>query len=326
MIEYSVIIRTTGKAGEKYQKLLQSISKLQPQPQEVIVVLPEGYTLPEDQLGWETFYHCPKGMVTQRLYGLQQCKTPYALFSDDDIAFAPDFIKKLAAPVVSGEYGFSAGPLLNFFPPKGLPTICSALTGSAVPTIWHKQQYNHVLHTTGYSFNRQIKVGSGTWYETQSVAWTCFFADISKFRNIHFEDELWLDRNGYSAHDDTAMFYKAWLCGVKSVIVSDAIYDHLDGKTSTRGNHETTYYAIGFNDVVFWHRFLSGTHGMEKLWSALCIRYFFLMQKGYYLLNCLRHRMTKEENKAFAKGVDAGWKWLTSEEYKSLPKVVSKRS
>ena len=63
MIDYSVIIRTTGKAGEKYRKLLSSITALEPQPKEVIVVLPDGYDLPEDQLGWETFYHCPKGMI-----------------------------------------------------------------------------------------------------------------------------------------------------------------------------------------------------------------------------------------------------------------------
>ena len=76
-INYSVIIRTTGKAGEKYRKLLNSIAALQPQPKEVIVVLPEGYALPETKLGWETFYHCPKGMVTQRLHGIKMCKTAY---------------------------------------------------------------------------------------------------------------------------------------------------------------------------------------------------------------------------------------------------------
>lgn len=319
MIDYSVIIRTTGKAGEKYRKLLQSIAALEPQPKEVIVVLPEGYALPEDQLGRETFCFCPKGMVIQRLTGIAQCKTPYALVSDDDIAFGPDFVQKLHAPLATGEYGIAAGPLPEFFPGKGLPTVMSVLTGASGPSLFHKNRYNTVWKTTGYSFNRNIQ--PGRLYETQSAAWTCFFADVEKLRSICFEDELWLDMNGYSAHDDTCMFYKAWLRGIKSVIVADALYQHLDAKTSTRGNMEKALYATGFNDVVFWHRFLSGEH---PIWSKLCIHYRLFTQKLYHQLNKLRGRMTAEEAAAFDNGVTAGWAWLNTVEYQNLPSVLEK--
>ena len=320
MIDYSVIIRTTGRAGEKYRKLLASIAALQPQPREVIVVLPEGYALPEERLGWETFYFCPKGMVIQRLHGIAQCKTKYALISDDDIAFAPDFVRKLTEPLETGKYGISAGPLLEFFPAKGLPTIMSVLTGASGPTLFHKDRYNTVWRTTGYSFNRKLEPGK--LYETQSAAWTCFYADVEKLRSIRFEDELWLDLNGYSAHDDTAMFYKAWLRGIKSVIVADATYQHLDAKTSTRGNMEKALYATGFNDVVFWHRFLSGERTLEKYWSRLCIGYRFAAQGLYNRLNLLRGRMTRQELEAFRQGVKAGWQWLESADYRSLPAVM----
>ena len=56
MIDYSVIIRTTGEAHEKYQKLLDSIEKLMPQPQEIIVVLPEGKEYPKEKTGKERYY------------------------------------------------------------------------------------------------------------------------------------------------------------------------------------------------------------------------------------------------------------------------------
>lgn len=322
MIEYSVIIRTTGKAGEKYRCLLQSIVGLEPQPREVVVVLPEGYALPEDRLGWETFCFCPKGMVIQRLYGIAQCRTPYALISDDDIAFAPDFVRKLHEPLESGQYGISVGPLPEFFPGKGLPTVMSVLTGASGPTLFHKERYNTLWRTTGYSFNRNIQPGK--WYETQSAAWTCFYADIEKLRSIHFEHELWLDKNGYSAHDDTAMFYKAWLRGIKSVVVADAPYQHLDARTSTRGNMEKALYATGFNDVVFWHRYLSGTALPERLWSRICICYRFTMQRLYYRLNKRRGRMTAEEIAAFESGIADGWAWLDTEEYQKLPALMEK--
>ena len=320
MIDYSVIIRTTGKAGEKYRKLLSSIAALEPQPKEVIVVLPEGYDLPEDKLGWEKFCFCPKGMVIQRLHGIAMCKTEYALISDDDIAFEPDFVQKLHAPLENGRYGLSAGPLTEFFPSKGLPTVMSVLTGASGPSVFHKNRYNTVWRTTGYSFNRNIEAGK--LYETQSAAWTCFYANIEKLCSIRFEDELWLDKNGYSAHDDTAMFYKAWIRGIKSVVVADAPYSHLDAKTSTKGNMEKALYATGFNDVVFWHRFLSGKNVAERFWSRLCIHYRLTTQKLYNRLNKLRGRMTAEEVTAFDGGVKAAWAWIKTDEYRSLPSVL----
>ena len=117
-IDYSVIIRTIGKAGEKYQNLLNAIAVLDPQPREVIVVLPEGYEEPEEKLGWETFYYSPKGMVVQRLFGIKKCKTPYALICDDDVCFAADFVHKLHEPIAEGLCGISAGPLYSFLSEK----------------------------------------------------------------------------------------------------------------------------------------------------------------------------------------------------------------
>ena len=64
-LDFSIAIRTLGKAGEKYKKLLESIRNSQVQPKKVIVVLPEGYTLPEERLGWESFVFSPKSMILQ---------------------------------------------------------------------------------------------------------------------------------------------------------------------------------------------------------------------------------------------------------------------
>lgn len=113
-IDYSVIIRTTGKAGAKYAKLLESIDQLTPKPKEVIVVLPEGYSLPEEQLGWETYYFSPKGMVIQRMFGIEKCRTRYALVCDDDVRFSADFVQKLYEPIQNGKARLSAPPSIHF--------------------------------------------------------------------------------------------------------------------------------------------------------------------------------------------------------------------
>lgn len=321
MLEYSVIIRTTGKAGEKYIRLLDSIKALTPQPKEVIVVLPDGYELPQEKLGWETFYFCPKGMVKQRLYGIKKCKTPYALVSDDDIAFSNDFVNKLSIPVVTGQYGFSAGPLVEFFPQKGKSTFFSFIVGASMPTLFHRKRYNSVLKTTGYSLNRNITTSVSKLYETQSAPWTCFFADIKKLNSIHFEDEMWLDKNGYAAYDDQTMFYKAWCRGIKSVIVSDATYRHLDGKTSTTGINETASYASAFNMIVFWHRFIYKGSIFKKFLCKICFKYRLFAVSILNYTNYKRGKQKYEVYEASKQGRRDAQRWIKSYEYMSLGNV-----
>lgn len=322
-LSYSVVIRTTGKAGEKYAGLLSSIEALQPRPREVIVVLPEGFELPPERLGWETFYFCPRGMVIQRLHGLQVCKTPYALVCDDDVAFGPDFVQQLAAPVVEGSYGLSAGPLLEFFPPKGLQTAFWALGAAAVPARSADAPYTTMLRSTGYVYNRNIDLEHTRIYEAQSAPWTCFFADVEKLRSIHMEDELWLDSLGYSAHDDTVMFYKAWLRGIRTAIVSTAAYRHLDGKTSTRGRPIQVKRAMGFTRFVLWHRFFyAQARGPQRLWCALCMGYRTLFQCGVDLLLGICGKSGLARVKAYIDGTRQAMRWVKTEEYRDLPPLV----
>ena len=59
-ISYSVAIRTLGTAGDKYEKLMNSVAALVPKPKEVVVVLPEGYEKPEYQIGCELFVRSQK--------------------------------------------------------------------------------------------------------------------------------------------------------------------------------------------------------------------------------------------------------------------------
>lgn len=322
-LDYSVIIRTTGKAHEKYQALLESISKLEPQPQEVIVVLPEGYSLPEEQLGWETFYFSRKGMVIQRMTGIAKCKTRYALICDDDVSFGPDFIKKLYEPIRQGLCSFSAGPLFSFLPRPGIHTIICTLTGGTPQTLFHKNRYITVLRSSGYSFNRHLDCGQTTYYESQSLAWTCFFADINAFNILDFGAESWLDSHGYSALDDQTMFYKAWLRGLKTIVVSTALYKHLDGKTSTRNNKPAVLYAGMFNRVVFWHRFIYSQQRnfILKTYSRVCFGYYIMSSFIINLMRVLRRKLTKEDFQILRKGYADGWSFIRSDEYRKLPVV-----
>ena len=140
IIDYSVVIRTTGKAREKYVRLLNSVKQLIPIPTEIIVVLPDGYSLPLERLGTEKFYFSKKGMYYQRIEGIKRCKTKYALICDDDVCFDSDFVKKLHKPLLQKKGFISAAPLFSFLPENTKGVISDAITASAVPTLLYRNK------------------------------------------------------------------------------------------------------------------------------------------------------------------------------------------
>ena len=322
-IDYSVIIRTTGNAHKKYQELLYSISKLRPQPKEVIVVLPEGYEIPTEKIGWEKFYFSPKGMVIQLLVGINKCTTKYALVCDDDIQFDEDFVQKLYEPIKSGLCQLAVGPLYSFLPSKGTNSFISAIMANAVPTIFHKDRYISILRSSGYSYNRNLEIKSTQYYETQSAPWTCFFGNIDAIKAINLEDEIWLDKYGYSAMDDQTMFYKGWLRDIKTITVSNAIYNHLDAGTSKKNNQYSVLFSISFNRIVFWHRFIycKQKKMIQKFWSIICIHYYLIWLSLFDIYDLLRKRLSRKDILIKRKGYQEGWKYIKSNQYKKIPSV-----
>ena len=321
-IEYSVIIRTTGRAGEKYQALLDSIDHLEPKPAQIIVVLPEGYDLPKERLGWETFYFSRKGMVIQRMYGIEKCKTKYALICDDDMAFPADFVRKLYRPIAEGICRITAGPLYSLLPAPGMTAVLCTLLGSAPATVFHRDRYTSVLRTSGYSYNRGLDAAGDKLYEAQSLSWGCFFAEIDAIQEIGFQEETWVDAHGYAALDDQTMFYKGWLRGIRACVVPDALYEHLDAGTSTKSSVEVPRYAMSFNRVVFWKRFLleQQKNGLCRVWTWLCFGYFLCCNGLYDCLTlCIKRDMRRFRAKY--RGLRDGWRYTRSPEYRGLPPV-----
>lgn len=325
-INYSVVIRTIGKAGEKYKKLLTSIENLEPRPKEIVVVLPEGYEYPKERIGKglkETFIYCKKGMVEQRLVGIENAKTNYLLICDDDIAFDKDFIKKLYKPIEKGIAQISAGPLLSFLPEPGIRAIYNNISASAVQTLFNKDKYVHVLKSSGWSYNRKINLNEEKYYETESLPWTCFFAEKKSLDKIKFRDEIWLDKQGYASFDDQTMFYKAYLIGIKTVIVSNAYYEHMDAMTSRLENNlipDRIFIASGFNRFVFWHRFiLSMDRGiLLKLSSIVSFIYYIILSTMYLTLKGIKNKDFIKRRKLIIEGYKEALQYTKSEDYKQL--------
>ncbi len=322
-ISYSVVIRTIGKAGEKYQRLLDSVDHLAPRPEEVIVILPYGYDLPKEQLGYERFCFSEKGMVHQRQKGFEECHSKYALVCDDDVCFGPDFVQKLVEPLELGCGKISAAPLYSFLPQRGIRALLDCLTGAAAPTVFHRDRYVSVLNTSGYSYNRHLKK-TKTFYESQSLPGTCFFCETKAILETGLDEEMWVDARRYSSMEDQVLIYKAWLRGKKAIVVSDAEYEHLDGKTSTQGNQGPVLYAHRFNRTVFWKRFIYDQKKTPfgRAWCTIAYRYRILCGKIMDRLALLRKRYSQEDFQAIKKGLKEGFAFIKSEEYANLSKVI----
>lgn len=325
-MEYSVIIRTLGTAGQKYANLLKCIENLKPLPKEVIVVLPEGYELPKERLTGglaETFCFSKKGMVTQRVYGMRMCKTPYMLVCDDDIEFDSEFVNKLYTPVSNGLCDFSAGPLFDFLPDKGIKSLYNTVSSLAAATMFNKDKYVKVLRSSGWSYNRNIDTKGENYYMTESAAGGCFFASKKGADALNFEDEAWVEKNGYGSLDDQAMFYKATCKGLKTIIVSNAFYKHMDGQTSVVGIRENVLFSSGFNRYVFWHRFIYTRERtlFMKLVDIICFYYLVFFKKAFSFIKGFSDIKERQRQKIWNTGFKAAKRFVKTQDYTNLPKV-----
>ena len=94
-IEYSVAIRTLGKAGDKYQATLDSLLSQTIPPKAIYIYLAEGYDKPKETVGVEKIIYVKKGMVAQRALNYKEVDTSYILFLDDDVFLPRDAVEKL---------------------------------------------------------------------------------------------------------------------------------------------------------------------------------------------------------------------------------------
>lgn len=321
---YSVAIRTLGTAGEKYEKLLASISRQTILPEKIVVVLPRGYQPPAPILGCEEFVFSDKGMVPQRLEALNYIDSDYTLFCDDDVELIPQFMERLSDALLHHGYSVAAGPLLSFFPPKGAVYFLGSIVGEAsVMAHGRKDTYVRILGTGGFSYNRSIDLDHHRIYNTESMAGTCFCASTAAMKAARMTDELWLEKNGFAAWEDRVMLSKLIVNGYRACIVSDAEYAHNDGKTSVKKLKLEPVFARGFNHYVYWHRFLyTPAKGMRRLKLKLCAGYYKVMFNFYFSLRILMKQSHKEERKAWNKGWKAAKVYVKTDEYRAIPHPV----
>ena len=94
-MEYTVVIRTLGTAGNYYQCTLNSLLEQTIKPRTIIVYIADGYQIPNETIGIEQYIYVKKGMVAQRALPYNEVNTEYMLFLDDDVYLPPTGVETL---------------------------------------------------------------------------------------------------------------------------------------------------------------------------------------------------------------------------------------
>ena len=315
-MQYTVAIRTLGTAGEKYQRLLNSLVAQTVQPASILVYIAEGYPIPTETIGIEQYIYVKKGMVAQRALPYDEVQTEYMLCLDDDLAFPPDTVERMFqllkaynADVISPDIFPNAQRPFKY---ELMMTISGRMRARRFDNTWGYR----VMRTGGYSYNKYPRKDV---YVSQTNAAACFLCRKEDFLKIRFDEELWMDSMSYALGDDQVMYYKMYLKGMKILTWYKSGFVHLDagGNTSPEKEEKLIYSDFRFK-TIFWHRFVWQCEKslLLKLWSIICIIYTFGFAFGISLL--------KGEWNIFRLKRDAikdGIAFLRSESYKKLPRV-----
>lgn len=314
---YTAVIRTLGQAGDKYQRLLDSLCAQTVRPEKILVYIAEGYSLPKETCGKEEYIPVKKGMIAQRALPYKEVETEYILFLDDDV-FLPDNAVETLYKTMKASDSDVISPDVFDNSVRGVKSeILMTLSGRMRARRHDNTWAYKVMSSTGYSYNKNPHNRA---YLSQTNAGPCFFCRKSDFLKIHFEEETWLDGMGYPIGEDQIMFYKMYLSGLKQLTVFGTGIEHLDAGCNL-GNKEKELKLLEgdyFFRRVFWHRFLQTPESrvMKRIWNRICISYFY----GFgFFISAIKGK--KATLAAKRRGLSRANAFLWSEQYQSLPKV-----
>lgn len=315
-ISYSVAIRTLGQAGGKYQALLDSLLTQTWAPTKIVVYIAEGYQLPKETIFQEQYVYVKKGMAAQRALQYEEIDTDYILFLDDDVYLSPNSVELLFKQMLEHNADVISPDVFVNSDRSRLSAHLMFLSGRMRARRNDSYWGYKVMKTAGYSYNANPVKDV---YISQTNAGPCFLCKKSTMLNIHFEEELWLDRLRYAQGDDQAMFYKMHKRGYKQLTSYNSGIVHLDAGGNRNPEKEKMLIYSDFRfKTIFWHRFIYLPEGniMMKMLSCFAIGYAFAFAFLVSLLK-LRFDVLKIKYSAIKDGVD----FILSNEYKSLPLI-----
>ena len=317
-MQYTVVIRTLGKAGEKYQRMLDSLKEQTIKPKDIIVYIAEGYDIPKETIGIERYVYVKKGMVAQRALQYDEVQTEYMLFLDDDVYLPHNGVERLYNALIEHCANVISPDVFPNAERPFLPSLMMAISGRMLARRNDGKWGYKVMRNSGYSYNKNPQQSV---YRSQTNAGPCFFCSKKDFLSINFPDELWMDNQQYPLGEDQVMYYKMHLNGLKVLTIYDSGIVHLDAGNNL-GN-KTKELKLIYSDfwfkTVFWHRFIykPEKNVFVRFYAFLCIAYALLFT---LLISLIKFEFDILKIKWNA--IKDACRFLKSDSYRNLPKIV----
>lgn len=311
--EYSAVIRTLGRAGDKYKSLLDSLNNQSVKPKEIIVYIAEGYPLPKETIGIEKYVYVKKGMVAQRALQYDEVSTDYILFLDDDLLLQDNSVESMYTLLKNNNADVISPDIFPNAQRSKLSELMMTISGR-MRARRHDDFWGYkVMRTAGYSYNSSP---SKEVYWSQTNAGACFLCKKADFIKIHLEEELWLDDVSYPIGEDQAMYYKMYRKGFKLLTWYDHNILHLDAGMNM---HKDKQLKLIFSDfrfkTIFWHRYIYKPEKrfLPNVLNVLSIAYFMFFS---FTISLLKLQFDVLERKSA--GLKSAIQYMKTDSYKKL--------
>ena len=315
---YSVAIRTLGTNSDVLKKELRSITCQTFQPQKIVIYIAEGYKRPVFQVGAEEYVCVKKGMVAQRALEYLEIESDVILMLDDDVELAPDSAERMLKAMEENEADCVAADTFKNHE-MTLREKMMAFVSNGVSERKDDGWAFKICRNGSFSFNGNPSNG---FYRTETFAGPCWMVKKDVLKAVRFEDELWLDRMGFSYGDDAVESYKLYLNGYQCGVLYDSGVKNLDAKTSSGVYHKTDkkFYTRSFGMFATWWRMIYTSRDKQWLAALLFGMKAWWQFNTHILLGIVKLNLKIPYN--YIKGLKDGWNFVHSDEYKAIPPYI----
>lgn len=325
MLEYSVAIRTLGKAPEALRLELESLHRQTILPKDIIIYIAKGYQRPSFTVGIERYLEVEKGMISQRALQYNEIQSDCILLLDDDVELSETSAEILLRQMEQNDADcVAADTFANHEMPVG-SKIKAIVTNFVFPRF--DQKWAFKLHSNGsFSYiNKPLK----DVYPSQSAAGPASLWKKKALLSLHLEDEKWLDRLGFAYGDDDLEFYKLFINGGRLFVSFSSGIKNLDCKTSstTFQSSKKKFYVRSFSNTVRWFRMQYEPKGTytgrvrAKCNYAIKITWVLFIHAMISLKS-----FSPDILRMYIKGIVEAFKYVHSGAYSEIPLYKSERN
>ena len=322
MLTYSIAIRTLGLGGDNFRRELESIALQTVQPERIIVYIAEGYERPPFTVGREEYVWVKKGMVAQRVLPYKEISSQCIIMLDDDVELHPCSAERMLREMEEGGYDCMGGDIFENHRMTALAKVKAMVTNLVFPHGGQKWAFK--IHRNGsFSYiNRPVL----PCYPSQSCCGALMLFRKDVYHKMRYEDELWLERLGFTFGEDLIESHKVYRNGYRLGVSFDAEIKNLNSSTSSgayRRSPDRMRLRTRAIFIMWWRTGynLDSNSRTEKVLTAIA----FILKTLWMIFVMTGASVVMRKTSyivQYIQGLREGWRFVHTPEFKSIPNYI----